>query len=448
MNLQSIIKPLIINILLLILLFPSLFSQSSNDSISINLPKAIEIGLSDNPTMRIDARNIQIKKYYKKEQIAALFPNAYISGNYNRTIKKQVMTMDFMGNQMEIEIGTDNNYAIGLNIALPIIAPTLWQNLTLSQLDIELTVESARASKISLIREIKKAFYAILIAQESYDVLKKNYDNVKQTNQLITNKFNEGLVSEFEKLRSDVQLKNQLPQLTAAENAISLSTMMLKILIGVDLAEPLIFEGNLAQFEEEMQQKQLPNVSSFSLLKNSTLKQMELNTNVVEVSKKMILSSACPTLSLGGNYQYMAMNNNFKFSEYNWIPYSVIGLSLNIPIVSWASTSFKLKQNKLLLANMEDQKTLLERNLRLEIQNNLNNIQKAIDDLASHKETMTQAEKAYEIVQKQYDLGMATWLDLSSAELSMTGTRLNYYQSIYSYLAAYAELDAILGNNE
>lgn len=426
----------------------ALYSQSEKDSIKVDLQKAIEIGLSESPSILIANRNIEIKKIYKKEQITTLFPDAYLSGSYNRTIKKQVMSMDFAGRQMEIEVGTDNNYMLGLNFSLPIVMPTLWQNLKLSQNDIELAIESARASKISLVREVKKAFYALLIAQESYATLKQNFDNVEQTNKLIINKYNEGLVSEFEKLRADVQLKNQLPQLSAAKNAIALATMMLKVLIGVNLTEPIIFEGNLADFEEEMINKAIVSLDSFSLEKNSDLRSFEITQKTVEISQKMIISSACPTLALGGNYQYMAMNNDFKFSEYNWIPYSVIGLSLKIPIVSWAATSYKLKQNKLLLANMDDQKKLLENNLRLGIQNSLNNIEKAIEDLASHKETMLQAEKAYEIVQKQYDLGMATWLDLSSAELAMTGTKLTYYQSIYNYLAAHADLDAILGNNQ
>lgn len=60
---------------------------------------------------------------------------------------------------------------------------------------------------------------------------------------------------------------------------------------------------------------------------------------------------------------------------------------------------------------------------------------------------MLQAEKAYHIAEKSYELGIATWLDLSSAELAMTAAKLTYYQSIYDYLSAYSELDAILGKD-
>lgn len=429
-----------------IMLFDAcIFAQQAQDSIPITLQKAIEIGLNESPTIRIANREIQSKKYYKSELIAAVFQDISLSGSYNRTIKKQVMTMEFGGMPMEIEVGTDNNYTVGLNVALPLVMPTIWQNIKLSKFDIELAIESARSSKISLIKEIKKAYYAVLMSQESYNVLKRNYANIELSNKLINEKYEQGLVSEFEKLRSDVQLKNQRPQITAAENAIAVTTMMLKAIMGVDLYEPLIFTGSLSDYEDEVSHGTLPDYKSITLENNSDLKQMDLNKNLIEITKKLIISSACPTLSLGGNYQFMAMNNNFKFSEYNWIPYSVIGLSLRVPIVSWAATSYKMKQNDLLLANIKDQKDYIEKNLRVSIQNNLNNINIAMEDLESNKETMMQAEKAYQIVQKQYELGMGTWLDLNSAELAMVGSKLTYYQSIYNYLTAYAELEAIMG---
>jgi outer membrane protein len=441
------IKPITILIFLLFFFNFSLCSQTGQDSVSISLQQAIEMALHESPTMRIANRIIQIKKHAKTEQIISLFPDVSLAGTYNRTIKKQVMTMRFGGQAMEIEVGTDNNYTGGINVSLPLIAPTLWQNLKLSQIDVSVALESARSSKISLVNEVKKAYYTVLLTQEALKVIKETYKNSEERHKIITDKYNQGLVSEFETLRSDVQLKNQRPQLTAAENAVTLSTMLLKVLLGVDIEEPLKFSGNLKDFEDNLKNVSIPERKALSLNENSSLKQLELSMKQMDISKKMIISAACPTLMLGGNYQYMAMNNDFKFSEYNWIPYSVINFSLRIPIVSWAGTAYKIKQSNLLISNLKDQKENLEQNLQVAIQNNINNIKKAVEDLASNKETMLQAEKAYHIAEKSYELGIATWLDLSSAELAMTAAKLTYYQSIYDYLSAYSELDAILGKD-
>jgi len=418
---------------------------TSHDSVRIDLNKAIEIALNESPTIRIAERDIQMKKYTKTEQIITLFPNASLVGSYNRTLKKQVMTMDFGGQSMEIEVGTDNNYSGGINFSMPIVNASLWNSITLSQMDVEMAFESARASKLSLINEVKKAYYTLLFAKESYEVLQKNYDNIVLTYNNVLNKYNQGMASEFEKLRAEVQMKNQRPALLSAKSNLELATMMLKVMMGLNVDEAVVFEGSLSDYEQLLKNNTIPNVDSLSLTNNAQLSQLLLVEKQLEKSKDIIISSACPSLHLSGNYQYTTMNNDFKFADYKWNPYSMIGLSLSIPLVSWAGTAYKIKSSNLNIENMKDQRLALERNLKISINNSIINIKNAIEELESNKETMLQAEKAYEISLKQYEIGMSTWLDLSSAELAYVGAKLSYNQSIFNYLTAYAKLDETIG---
>lgn len=439
------IKKILLIITCILIFFP-LSEAQVQDSVHVNLQKALEIALSENPTIKVANRDIQAKKYYKSEQIAALFPSVSLAGSWQATLKKQKMVMEMGGNPMEIEVGTSYNYSAGLNFSLPLVAAPTWYNLKLSQVDVELAVENARASRISLINEVKKAYYGMLLAKDSYQVLLTSYENVQLTAQNTYDKYEQGLASDFDKLRAEVQVKNQKPQLTSAENSLYLATMMLKVLMGVEVNEPIIFDGQLSDFEDDMLQYQELDPARFSLSNNTNLVQLDYAQKQLELSQKMIKSSACPTLALSGNYQYMTMANNLDFSTYNWFPYSVIGLSLQVPILSWVGTSYKLKQSKLSMESLNDQRQYLENNLRVSLNNSLYNINKAIEELASNKETMMQADRAYNIVKKQFEVGMATWLDLNSAELALTQSRLLYNQSVYNFLTAKAELDSVLGN--
>lgn len=432
--------------ILAFLLIPT--TISAQDSVHVNLQKALEIALSENPTIKIANRTIESKKYYKDEQIAALFPSVSASASYQRTVKKQKMTMEFGGSPMEIEVGTSNNYVAGLNFSLPLVAAPTWYNLKLSQIDVQNAIESARSSKIALINQVKSAYYGLLLAQDSYRVLQINFANVEMTAKNINDKYEQGLASDFDKLRADVQVANQKPQLTSAQQAVNLSAMMLKVLIGVDVSEPIIFDGHLSDFEDEMLNYKVVDGQLISLANNTDLRQLELSQEQLNTSLKLIKASSCPTLAFSGNYQYMTMANDFDFSNYNWFPYSVIGLSLNVPILSWVGTSYKIKETKITMANLEDQKKYLENNLRVSVNSNLDNIRNAIAEMTSNKETMMQAERAYNIVQKQFEVGMATWLDLNSAELAMTQSQLLYHQSIYNFLTAKNELEKLMGNVE
>ena len=417
-----------------------LFAQ---DSIHINLNKAIEIALSESPTMRIADRSVEIKQVYKKEQIAALFPDVSLAANYNRTLLKQTMSMDMGGQTMNIKVGRDNTYSVGANLSLPIISMPLWSNLKLSSMDIELAMEAARSSKLELVNQVKQAYYTYLLAKQSLDVLQESYDNLAASNQLVTNAFDQGLVSEFEKLRSDVALQNQRPAVSSAAKGVRLAIMRLKILLGMDVNEPVIFDGELSDYEQDVLNAPVPSENDVNLAYNSALRQLDLGINELEQSKKIVRGSAMPMLALAGAFQYSGMGDDGgQFTNY---PYSYIALSLQVPIISWVSTSYKLKQSDLNIQNMRDQRMDAERNLRLGVQSYLNDMQQAIEDIAADRETMLQAQKAYDIAKKQYEVGMNTWLDLNTAELTLTSAQLIYCQSIYNYLTAKANLDATLG---
>ena len=432
--------------ILLVLLFCSsvlLLSAQAQDSIHVDLNKAIEIALSETPTMRIADRNVQIKQIYKKEQIAALFPDVSIAANYNRTLLKQTMSMDMGGQTMNIKVGRDNTYSAGANLSLPLIAPALWSNLKLSAMDIELAQESARSSKLELVNQVKQAYYMYLLAKQSYDVLQKSYATMEASNQLVTNSYSQGLVSEFEKLRSDVALQNQRPAVTSAAKAMRLAAMRLKVLLGMNMDEPVIFDGELVDYEQGVLNATMPDEKDMQLAYNSALRQLDLGIQQLEQSKKLMIGSTCPMLALAGSFQYSGMGDDGQqFTNY---PYSYVALSLQVPIISWVATSYKLKQADLNLANMKDQRLDVERNLRIGVQSYLNDMQQAIEDIAADRETMIQAQKAYEIAQKQYEVGMNTWLDLNNAELTLTSTQLTYCQAIFNYLTAKANLDATMG---
>ena len=102
-----------------------------------------------------------------------------------------------------------------------------------------------------------------------------------------------------------------------------------------------------------MLSKNSPAIADLSLNNNSDLKQLELGMDQLKKAKSLIVASTLPSLAMTGLYQYASLSNDFNFAEYNWFPYSMIGFSLQIPIVSWASTGYKLKQNNLSQQNLQ-----------------------------------------------------------------------------------------------
>lgn len=429
----------------LLLINSKLYAQ---DTLIVTLSDAIEIALSESPIIKIADKEIERVDYSKKEKWGALFPSISAVGNYSRAIKKQKLFFalpDMPPRPEGVEVGQDNTFSGGISASLPIIAPTLWATIQMSELDAELALESARSSKLSLINEVSKSYYATLLAQDSYDVFKKSYDIAVENAKVIENKYKQGVVSEFEWIRADVQVKSASTNLALAENAVNLSILKLKMLMGIDMFTGLKVKGNLADYEATKYSDVLA-IDPTTLQANSDLKQFDIKTQQLQQTLKIQKSTLMPTLSASFNYQYMTMaNDSVAFSNYHWFPTSTGAVTLAIPLFQGGEKINKQKQIKVQLEEMKYQRDDLRRGLELQAMSYLDNINQAIKTIETNKEGLRQAEKALLISQKMYDIGASTYLDLSNAELVYTQAGLAYNQSIYNYLSAKADLEKLLG---
>lgn len=415
-----------------------MISQAQN---KITLDEAIEIALSESNTIKIAEMTIEKTGYAQKGAYSALYPNISASGSYQRTLKKQVMAMEMNGQAMEIEVGMSNNVTAGLSAAMPLVNAQLWQSLKLSALDVELAVEQARSSRISMVSQVKQAFYAVLLAKEAYDVYKEVYDNALKNFEDIEKKYNVGKASEFEYLRAKVNVNNSEPEIYSAENAVVLAIWQLKAIMGVDLATEIDVIGALSDYANEMTVS-LASSETVSFENNTNLLQLQLQDEMLSRTIKMTKYQYIPTLSASFSYNYMAMGNTFNM---NWNPYSIVALSLNIPIFDGFAKHNNIRQYQktqdILRLNIED----VERNLNIALENYRDKMNTSIKRYTAAEATLEMAQKSYNISEKMYELGKATLVELNDAQVALTQAQLTMSQAIYQYMTNKAAIDELMG---
>lgn len=454
---------------------PSVKAQEQTKLI-VDLNTAIDIALSENPSIKIADMEITKKQYSKKSAYGALFPQIDLIGQYQRTIKQQTMYMDgafnmfgdvdpskFEPHELEIldvlsramapdpdadpnqgiQVGRKNMWSGGVNVSLPLVVPSLWKNIQLSQTDIEFSMEQARSSKIDLTNQVKKSFYNNLLAMESYEVFKETYRNDSINLVNIKNKYAQGIVAEYDVVTADVRLKSIIPNILQAENAIKISELQLKMLMGIDADVEMEISGSLLDYEETMFNAIVPNDDDLS--SNSDLKQFDLQTDMAQKGLEIQKMQLLPTLTSSFNYMYMSQNNDFKMSTYRWDPYSVAGITLAIPLFSGGQKRNNIKQSEIQLLQMKYQRKDIERGLKLSVKNNIEMMNKSIEQVVATESSVEQAKKGYEITQKRYDTGMGTIVDVNAAALAVTSAELQYRNAIYDYLAAKSDLEKTLG---
>ena len=405
-------------------------TQGAKEILTLTLDKALEIALDENPTMKVAAEEIALKKVASKEAWQNLLPEASISGSVDHTIKAAEMKL----NDMSFKMGQDgtNTANAGLNINLPLFVPGVYRAMSMTKTDIELAVEKSRASKLDLVN------------QDSYDVLQKSYKLAEDNYNVVNAKYQQGTVSEYDKISAEVQMRSIKPNLISAANAVTLAKLQLKVLMGITADVEIKINDNLTNYETSMFAEQLKE-EDVNLDNNTTMKQLDLNMKLLEKSVKSLKTNFIPTLSMSFSYKYQSLYNpNINFFDYSWSNSSNLMFNISIPLYK-ASNFTKVKSARIQMRQLDWNRIDTERKLNMQIVSCRNNMSASTEQVVSNKENVMQAKKAVVIAEKRYDVGKGTVLELNSSQVSLTQAQLTYNQSIYDYLVAKADLDQVLG---
>lgn len=437
----------------------------------LTLDECLRIGLSDNPTVKVADMEVQRMDYSRIETLSQLLPQISFSGSYNRMLAKQVMYMNMDlgdlglgggagseggddqpqsraakkgGGDGGIKVGLDNSYQVGFSAAMPLIAPQLWAALKLSDTQILQAVEQSRASRLDLINQIKSAYYSLQLAEDSRRVIQESYDMAALTHDIYTKKFAAGAASEFEVLRTSVAMKNIEPQIIQADIAIKQARLQLLILMGLDTNLEFSTAGTLASYESTMYADALQ-VANPDYSGNSQLKLFDIQDRQARQALTVQRASVWPTLSAMANYNWTSMSNGSPFKNFRWNPYSVVGLTLNVPLFTGGSRYSKIRQAEVQVGEMALQRDNLDRSISMQVDLSVENINMNVKQIASASESVGQATRAHDIMEKSFAIGAASYLDLRDSELALTQSRLAYFQAIYNYLVARSNLELLLG---
>ena len=366
-------------------------TAGTNAVLKLTLDDALNIALSDNPTIKVAEQQIEVKKISKDEAWQTLLPSADFSGTVQYTLLAALMKL----NGMEFKMGQDNTSTWNgqIQISMPIFAPTVYATMNMTKTDLINAIEQSRSSKLDLV----------------------------------------------------IQLRSLNPTVIQARNAVSLAKLQLMVLMGVDPETEIVVEGSLEDYEDLLYGEALQ-AGGYSLANNTNMRQLKLNETMLNQTLHMQKMNFLPTLSLAGTYSFQSLyNDNWNVFDYTWAKSSSIVLSLSVPIFRIGNFT-KLRSTRLQISQLNENIGYTEKQLNMQVRSYVDNMKASAEQVASNHEAIEQAEKGREIASKRYEIGKGTILELNNSEVQLTQARLTYSQSIYNYLAAKADLDKVLGD--
>lgn len=445
----------------------SLVAQS-NEPIVLDLEKSLEIALSENPTIKVADLEIERQDWVRKETVGNLLPTVTATGSYQRSIVKQEMAKG-------LSFGADNTLTANGSLSLPLFAPTVYKTLQMNRTQMESAVEAARASKVTLAAEVKKAYYNILLAEQSLEVLRSSEASIGRTVENTRTMYSQGLVSEYDLLSAEVQLSNLKPTIMQTEQSIETAKMMFRMYLGLPAEQEFTLSGELNDYAGQIMEGSESLHTDVS--ENTDLRNLEIQMQLLHDQLELYQSQRLPTIAATGSA--MITGNDMERPDFSammgggsgstgsgstgstgsttptpaknsfWWQHPIsAGVSISIPLFSGMKNQRRVQQARNSIEQLNLQRDYLEQSVNLQMQNAINTTLTARESLLATDVTVRQAEKAYSIAQTSYTAGGITILELNQSELSLTQARLNYSQAIYDYLSALAEYNRVAGRTE
>ena len=436
--------------LLVMILLGALSFSAAEAQMTLSLDQAIEIALSDNPTIVVAGLEVERYDYVKKQTVSALYPKLDVSGQYSYALRKQEMAQG-------LAFGGKNTLNATASLSLPLFVPSVYRQMKLNDTQMALAVESARASRIDMIAAVRAAYYNVLLAEQSMEVLNEAIKTTEEVVQNTKNLYDAGLAAEYDYITAQVQLSNLKPQVIQAQNGIDLTKRQLKMYLSIPEETQISVVGSLDDFRDEVL---LGADYDVDLANNTTMKTLELQSEMLEHQEKLIQTTRMPTIAAFGQISYigqepsnlgglmggMAGGAGAASDKKLWWQYPItLGAQISIPIFSGFSKTNQLREVRNQQAQLEIQREYTERGIMLQVQASVNNLLSARETMMANELTVEQAQKAYDISLSRYNAGAGTILELNSSQLTLTQAQLNYSQSIYDYLSAHAEYEKALG---
>jgi outer membrane protein len=421
----------------LILFLFTAFNGKAQETI-LNLKDAISLAITNSNEAILADTKAETKKLEFEVTKNIQYPDLNVSGQYCRLagaridLKNQSQNSSKTPAVNELAIGQATvNYPLfaGFKIKNSIKAN---ENLYKAELSKKIHTKEEIAMKIV-------EYYANLYrAQKTVSLITENLKSAEQRVKDFTNLEQNGVIARNDLLKAQLQQSKVQLSLDEAKKNVSVLNYYLVTLmklpedykIGIDEHQ---FDNNnnelkIRTFQDAMQnRKDLDAINFFQ----------KASENNIAIAK----SGYYPSLVLKGGYTTLSLQNVVTVT--NAIDFG-LGISYDLSSILKNGKSVKVAKSK--LAEAKQTEEILSENIKIQVQQAVENYDLAIKQNQVYQEAITQATENYRIVKDKYDNGLSNTNDLLEADIEQLNTKLNYALSRANVFLKYYEMQATSGS--
>ncbi|HEY3406280.1 MAG TPA: TolC family protein [Ohtaekwangia sp.] len=322
----------------------------------------------------------------------------------------------------------------------------------------DLAYKNTEQTQITVIENVAKAYYAVLVNNERIALFDNNIARVDSLLRTTTAMNQNGFSEDIDVSRIQVQLNNLKSERLIFINSQLLSVGLLKFQMNYPMDQPLTVTGSLDSLKvrEDLFQEYEAGWDYKNLVE---YRRLEVQKRLQELNIKNQYSHSMPSLSAFATLGYSTQSPNIgglfttesgveSTSQYGpdkWYSFSYVGVSLNVPIFSGLQRSQRIQQEKLALNKIQNNFTSFKQQVDLSIEQNTTTYKNALESVKSQRENMDLATKVARVTKIKYEQGVGSNIEVTDAENSLRAAQVNYYNALYDAIVSRIDLDRAYG---
>jgi len=436
------------------ILFASLFiaigaMTSHAQPLQLSFSDAWKIAQTQNAKMRQARLEMERAEAQVGEAYAGAMPSVSATGYYQRNfiIPEMVTELppEFGGGTTTFKFQQDNLFSGSVELSQPIyVAGKVGLALKIAKLYRQVIKERLVQTKSELKRQITQLYFGAVVAREWERVSQETYDQMRAHLEKVENMYNEGLVSEYDLIRSRVELSNFYPQVISAQTAREVAFEALSI--ALDLPKDQAFELTDDLTSYPIGDEVAENHFELALQHRSEIKQIDQRQRILDNLLKIEKHGVWwPNVFLVGGYSKTAQEPDFDVDNFYWMENLYGGISLTIPIFDGFKAKNRAQQVRVDLKELNLQREQLIRGINLEIIQAKSRLREAMKNVKAQQEGVQLARKGLEIAEVRYENGLATQLEVLDAQVALNQANTNELSAYYDAITAKADLEKAMG---
>lgn len=417
-----------------------LINASALYAYNLDVDSAVTMALEYNKTY-LSALQDRLKASGNvREAKAGAFPKLTFSGNYTRNLELPEIVF---GNE-KFKVGTTNNYTMSFTLDQTLFDPRLYNAVAIAKLYDKYSDEAVKIARQQVIYGTKQYFFSAILARDNVSVFQDAVRTAEENFKVVNSQYNQGLVSEYDKLSAEVDLANLRPELVKSQNSAETVLSNLRYFIGYEGMDSVSLDFQF-HIMDTIPTPDLKESIEKALTNRPDYVGQEYLIKGYKKAIGIARAGRLPSLYFSAGLQWTASVDHNLPNSNDWIRSSALQLNLSFPLFDGFKTSGAIQQAKADYVKSSLNRQQVKDAIMVEVEEAIGSIRESKKRLASGEKTIALAEEGLRVANLRFKNGVGTQLEILSAQAALTKAKTNYFQAIYDYQISLAKYDKAVG---